>query len=174
MVGDWLRASGLKQAVIAAEIHLSSGPLTVVFAVAIAQAGLKIKLRAPSQLLLQTLHRGEEVGEPQRECFTGFGIKATGIKATQLDLLWTDHVGAGYGYGHPWWSGVPVYTDTTLAPLGSPATRSVLVCGFGKPDATHHLCTNSASVGTPLGGIEPANAGYAAGAPPDADAGGRW
>lgn len=28
---------------------------------------------------------------------------------------WSTSYGAGYGYGHPWWSGVPVYTDTTLA-----------------------------------------------------------
>lgn len=28
---------------------------------------------------------------------------------------WSSTYGAGYGYGHPWWSGVPIYTDTTLA-----------------------------------------------------------
>ncbi|MAW60587.1 MAG: hypothetical protein CMJ94_07105 [Planctomycetes bacterium] len=41
-------------------------------------------------------------------------IRASVVTRERVEA-WSSTYGAGYGYGHPWWGGLPVYTDTTLA-----------------------------------------------------------
>ena len=54
----------------------------------------------------------------------------TSVVTRERVEAWSSTLGAGYGYGHPWWSGVPIYTDTTLAIY----PETVLVLEFLLPE----------------------------------------